>query len=93
MTILSDTEIHRELKMLAGWIKHGDEIKKTFEFNNFVEAMKFVNSTASLSERANHHPDIDIRWTKVFLVLSTHSEGGITHKDVALAKEIDSLLK
>jgi len=55
--------------------------------------MGFINSIALLAERANHHPDIDIRWNKVQLVLSTHSEGGITQKDIALAKEIESFRK
>jgi 4a-hydroxytetrahydrobiopterin dehydratase len=93
MTILNDSEIHRELKNLTGWIRLGDEIKKKFEFKDFVQAMGFVNSIALLAERANHHPDIDIRWNKVQLVLSTHSEGGITQKDIALAKEIESFQK
>jgi len=93
MTILNDSEIHRELKIMTGWIKLGDKIKKKFEFKDFIQAMGFVNSVALLAERANHHPDIDIRWNKVLLVLSTHSENGITKKDIALAKEIQSLLK
>ena len=78
---------------MTGWIKLGDKIKKKFEFKDFIQAMGFVNSVALLAERANHHPDIDIRWNKVLLVLSTHSENGITKKDIALAKEIQSLLK
>jgi 4a-hydroxytetrahydrobiopterin dehydratase len=78
---------------LTGWIQLGDKIKKKFEFKDFVQAMGFINSIALLAERANHHPDIDIRWNKVQLVLSTHSEGGITQKDIALAKEIESFRK
>ncbi len=78
---------------MTGWIKLGDKIKKKFEFKDFVQAMGFINSIALLAERANHHPDIDIRWNKVQLVLSTHSEGGITQKDIALAKEIESFRK
>jgi 4a-hydroxytetrahydrobiopterin dehydratase len=93
MSILNDSEIKRELKKLTGWIKLGDEIKKKFEFKDFVQAMGFVNSIALLAERANHHPDIDIRWNKVQLVLSTHSDGGITQKDISLAKEIESFQK
>jgi 4a-hydroxytetrahydrobiopterin dehydratase len=93
MSILNDSEIKRELKKLTGWIKLGDEIKKKFEFKDFVQAMGFVNSIALLAERANHHPDIDIRWNKIQLVLSTHSEGGITQKDISLAKEIESFQK
>ena len=93
MARLNNTKIQQELKHLTGWEKRRNEIKKKFEFKDFVQAMGFVNSVALLAERANHHPDIDIRWNKVLLVLSTHSEGGITRKDIALAKEIQSLLK
>ena len=78
---------------MTGWIKLGVKIKKKFVFKDFVQAMGFINSIALLAERANHHPDIDIRWNKVQLVLSTHSEGGITQKDIALAKEIESFRK
>jgi 4a-hydroxytetrahydrobiopterin dehydratase len=93
MARLNNTKIQQELKHLTGWAKQRNGIKKKFEFKDFVQAMGFVNSIALLAERANHHPDIDIRWNKVLLVLSTHSEGGITKKDIALAKEIQSLLK
>jgi 4a-hydroxytetrahydrobiopterin dehydratase len=93
MKILSDSEIQKELNNLTGWIKSGDEIKRKFEFKDFGQAMGFVNSIALLAERANHHPDIDIRWNKVQLVLSTHSEGGVTQKDISLAKEIESIQK
>jgi 4a-hydroxytetrahydrobiopterin dehydratase len=93
MARLNNTKIQQELKHLTGWAKRRNEIEKKFEFKDFVQAMGFVNSIALLAERANHHPDIDIRWNKVLLVLSTHSEGGITKKDIALAKEIQSLLK
>jgi 4a-hydroxytetrahydrobiopterin dehydratase len=93
MSLLSDLEIQREIKILAGWIKQGEEISKTYEFKDFVQAVGFVNSVSSLAEQANHHPDIDIRWNKVVLRLTTHSEAGITQKDIALAKQIDSLIK
>jgi 4a-hydroxytetrahydrobiopterin dehydratase len=93
MTRLNNTKIQQELKHLSGWVKRRIEIRKKIEFKDFIRAMGFVNSVALLAERANHHPDIDIRWNKVLLVLSTHSEGGITKKDIALAKEIQSLLK
>ncbi|MGA3287247.1 MAG: 4a-hydroxytetrahydrobiopterin dehydratase [Bacteroidota bacterium] len=93
MARLNNTKIQQELKHLTGWTKRRIEIRKKFKFKDFVRAMGFVNSVALLAERANHHPDVDIRWNKVLLVLSTHSEGGITRKDIALAKEIQSLLK
>ncbi len=91
MGLLTQDQINQELKSLHGWVLEGREIKKTFELKDFVHAMGFVNSVALLAEKANHHPDLDIRWNKVTLVLSTHSAGGLTEKDMALAKAIEGL--
>ncbi|MBI3578298.1 MAG: 4a-hydroxytetrahydrobiopterin dehydratase [Ignavibacteriales bacterium] len=89
--LLSETQIQSQLKDLKGWSQIGNEIKRTYELKDFVHAMGFVNSVALLAEKANHHPDIDIRWNKVTLVLSTHSAGGLTDNDFNLAKAIDRL--
>ena len=90
MAILTQAEVKTELMSMRGWTLHdGKEIRKEFTHKHFVEAMSFVTAVALLAQRANHHPDIDIRWGTVRLALSTHSEGGITQKDIALAKEID----
>lgn len=91
MALLTQEQINHELKSMKGWKQNGKEIEKEFEFKDFVRAMGFVNSVALLAERADHHPDIDIRWNRVKLVLSTHSEGGLTDKDFKLAKKIDTL--
>ncbi len=91
MPLISQDQISQELRVLKGWALVGREIRKTFELQDFVRAMGFVNSVALLSEKANHHPDIDIRWNKVTLTLSTHSAGGLTERDIALAKEIERL--
>lgn len=64
-------------------------MSRTFVFGDFVEAMSFVVAVSLVAERAFHHPDIDIRWNKVTLTLSTHSEGGLTQKDVDLAASLD----
>jgi len=90
-TVLKGEELEKNLASLKGWTRQGTEIRKTIEHGDFVHAIGFVNSVALLAERMNHHPDIDIRWNKVTLVLSTHSAGGITEFDIALAKEIDAL--
>ncbi|HEX2420109.1 MAG TPA: 4a-hydroxytetrahydrobiopterin dehydratase, partial [Acidimicrobiia bacterium] len=66
----------------------GNSLVAEFEFKDFAEAMQFVNRVAEMAESVDHHPDIDIRWNKVRLVLSTHSEGGITQKDLDLAGQI-----
>ena len=66
-------------------------ILRTFQFKDFPAAIKFTNAVAELAEEAWHHPDIDIRWNKVTLSLTTHDAGGLTEKDFALAKKFDAL--
>ncbi len=73
------------------WKREGESLVANLEFKDFAESMRFVNQVANKAEQANHHPDIDIRWNKVRLVLSTHSEGGITQKDLDLARSISLL--
>ena len=73
------------------WGRTGDVIARTFEFKDFVVAMKFVNAVAEAAENARHHPDVDIRWNKVTLALSTHDAGGLTERDFALARRCDAL--
>ncbi len=87
--LLSDITIQRELGGLPGWSRRGEVLTRTYQFRNFSEAMDFVNRVADEAESADHHPDIDIRYSKVTLSLSTHSAGGITDNDIALAKAID----
>jgi len=89
MAKLTSAQIQKRLKELATWRKRGDTIWRTFEMADFVAAMKFVKHVARLSENANHHPDIDIRWNKVTLTLSTHSAGCLTEKDFDLATKLD----
>jgi 4a-hydroxytetrahydrobiopterin dehydratase len=72
------------------WERSGESISRTFTFADFNEAMGFVTRVAIASEVANHHPDIDIRWNKVTIVLSTHSESALTSKDLNLAAQFDS---
>lgn len=86
---LSDIAIQRELGNLPGWSRRGDVITKTFQFRNFLTGINFVTAVANAAEAVDHHPDIDIRYTKIICSLSTHSAGGITQKDLDLAKQID----
>jgi 4a-hydroxytetrahydrobiopterin dehydratase len=88
---LSDIEIQRELGTLAGWTRKGDSLVKTFTFAKFPAGITFVDRVAEAAEEMDHHPDLDIRYTKITAVLSTHSAGGITANDIALAKEMDRL--
>ncbi len=79
------------LSTLPQWQRNGEIISRTFEFKDFPAAMQFVNAVAELAEQAQHHPDIDVRWNKVTLALTTHDAGGLTEKDFALARECDAL--
>ena len=87
--LLDEEEIEQRLDELGDWEREGDEIAKVFEFDDFPAAMHFVNAVANLAERYDHHPDIDIRYNKVKLSLSTHSEGGLTPRDFDVAGEIE----
>jgi 4a-hydroxytetrahydrobiopterin dehydratase len=88
---MDETKIILALTTLPQWQRDGQMISRTFEFADFVAAMKFVTAVADLAEQAQHHPDIDIRWNKVTLALTTHDAGGLTQKDFALAKQCDTL--
>ncbi|WP_068163373.1 4a-hydroxytetrahydrobiopterin dehydratase [Rhodococcus phenolicus] len=89
--LLSDTEIDAALAALPGWSRVGNSLVRTIESATFPDAVALVSRVAEVAEEANHHPDIDIRWRKVTYTLSTHSAGGITASDPALARRIDSL--
>ncbi|HVF14741.1 MAG TPA: 4a-hydroxytetrahydrobiopterin dehydratase [Acidimicrobiales bacterium] len=91
MTQLPDDEITTGLASLPGWERSGDEIAKEYELGNFRDSVSFVVRLSYEAEAANHHPDLDIRWNRVRVVLSTHSEGGITAKDLDLAGVIEDL--
>jgi 4a-hydroxytetrahydrobiopterin dehydratase len=85
-------EIKEALKDLPAWEVEGKNIERTFEFEDFAQAIDFVNGVAELAEEAEHHPDIDIRYNKVRVILSTHSKGGLTDLDFDLAEKIDTLV-
>jgi len=92
MERIPEAELAGYLAQAPQWTREGIEITRTFTFRNFREAMGFVVQVALLAERADHHPDIDIRYKQVTLRLSTHSAGGLTEKDFALAQQIDQLV-
>jgi 4a-hydroxytetrahydrobiopterin dehydratase len=92
MVIVTFEQLEDELRQLSGWGHVDGSIQKHFQFESFMAGIEFVNSVAALSEQSNHHPDIDIRYTKIIITLSTHSEGGVTEKDLKLAKDIDKLV-
>ncbi len=94
MALLSDSEVQERLAAAAGWeLADPSSIAREETFPGFVEAIAFVDRVAAVAEEANHHPDILVHgWNKVRLTLSTHSEGGLTDADFALASRIDGLL-
>ena len=90
--LLTDDQVSEALQGLGGWSREGNSIVRTAELASFPAAIEAVRRIAAIAEARDHHPDIDIRWRTVTFRCSTHSEGGITDKDVELAGEIDSVL-
>jgi 4a-hydroxytetrahydrobiopterin dehydratase len=91
MDLLTEDEITARLSGLAGWQRQGSAITATFSRADFRDSLLFTGAVAYLAEAANHHPDVAIAWNKVTLTLSTHSAGGLTAADFALATQINAL--
>ncbi|MCX8057697.1 MAG: 4a-hydroxytetrahydrobiopterin dehydratase [Ignavibacteria bacterium] len=90
MEIIPIKELENYLSEMKNWFIEGNSITKNFVFPNFKEAINFVNKVANLAEEKNHHPDIKIfNYRNVTINLSTHSAGGVTHKDLELARLIE----
>lgn len=88
---LSDAQIEEALAGLKGWAREGDALVKRFRFGTYMDGIAFVNAVAGRAEAADHHPDLEVSWGRVVVRLTTHDAGGITSKDVALAREIEGL--
>jgi 4a-hydroxytetrahydrobiopterin dehydratase len=90
--LLSDDDINQRLEGLPAWTATESggtrAITATFEFSDFADALAFVNQVGHEAEQINHHPDIDIRWNKVTLVQSSHSDGGVTAADFGMVNAI-----
>ena len=91
MTKLSEPEIVERLTDAKGWERHGDMLVRSWQFPSFRRALEFVNQVGALVEKADHHPDILLSYRTVRLELSTHSEGGLTDRDFALAVELGAI--
>jgi 4a-hydroxytetrahydrobiopterin dehydratase len=91
MSLLSEDEITAALGSIAGWERAGNAITRTVKLGDFRDAVLYVGAVAHLAQAANHHPDVAISWNKVTLTLSTHSAGGLTSADFALAAQISAL--
>ena len=90
MPKLTEQEIAERLSVLSGWKGEGNAIRKSFNFAKFADGIRFVDRVALAADAMDHHPDVDIRYTTVTMVLSTHSAGGLTRKDFELAGKIDA---
>lgn len=91
MAKLSDEEITVKLAELDGWTREGETIVKSYDRGDFTGSVEFVDSIVEPAEGMNHHPDLSISWNEVEVAISTHSVGGLTANDFALARAIDAL--
>ena len=92
MALLAADEIDRALAGdLSAWQRDGDAITREIQASSFLEGIRLVQRVAEAAEAMDHHPDIDIRYTTLTFTLSTHSEGGLTAKDLELARRVDRL--
>jgi 4a-hydroxytetrahydrobiopterin dehydratase len=89
MPRLTDDEIRRRLETLPGWELAEGKVGKEYRFDDFRQAIAFVNRVADAADAADHHPDIHNTYDRVRLDLHTHSEGGVTDKDLALAETVE----
>jgi 4a-hydroxytetrahydrobiopterin dehydratase len=91
MPTLTAKQLGVHLKAVPNWSKRTQMIVRTFQFKGFLNGIDFINRIAGKAQKSNHHPDIDIRFNKVTLKLTTHDEGGITEKDFSLARQCDEV--
>jgi 4a-hydroxytetrahydrobiopterin dehydratase len=86
---LDESTIADKLSTLPGWTRQGEAIVRTFAFAGFPDAVAFVERLVAPAELLNHHPDVDLRYNKVIVTLSTHDQGGLTELDFRLAGLVD----
>jgi|SRR5690348_1482257 len=92
MAVLTDEQIDAALPDLDGWERVDGALRRSVRFPAFLAGIDAVRRVGEHAEAQDHHPDIDIRWRTVTFVLVTHSEGGITHKDLDMARDIDGIV-
>ncbi len=90
MARLSEEEIEEALASCDDWRREGEAIVKEFDRGDFAGSVDFVNAIAPRAEEMNHHPDLEISWSKVTVTITTHSEGGLTNNDFELARKVDA---
>jgi 4a-hydroxytetrahydrobiopterin dehydratase len=89
--VLSTKEVTKKLESLPGWSLRKPKIIRTFSFEEFIDGIDFVQKVSIIAQKANHHPDINIRFNKVTMSLTSHDSGGITSKDVTMAEKCDEI--
>lgn len=92
MAVLTDEQVDAALPELGGWERADGALRRSVKFPAFLDGIDAVKRVAEHAESKDHHPDIDIRWRTVTFALVTHSEGGITEKDLQMARDIDGIL-
>ena len=90
--LLDSSELDDALKKCPEWEPEGKAIARTIEFEDFNDAIDFVNDLAEIADKAQHHPDILISYNKVTLTLTTHDSGGVTELDIEVAQRVDNLV-
>lgn len=92
MAGFSESEINSKLSDVSGWSYENDQVTRTFSFDTFLGGIEFVSKVAQTAEAADHHPDIDIRYSNIKIAVSSHDVGGITDRDFKLAAAINGLV-
>ena len=90
---LEKSEIERRLRALPGWEFKDNAISKLYRFKTFMDGIRFLNQVAEMAEAADHHPDVQINYTRITFSCSTHDQGGVTEKDFKLASQIEEAYK
>ena len=91
MSILSDEKIKEELSNMDGWIFKDNQVSKSYNFDKYMDGIKFVNVLARVAEEVNHHPDLVVGWCKVSVSFTSHDQGGVTSDCISMAKNVDKL--
>ena len=89
--LLTEAEIQENAKVLSGWTVEDSKLQTTRRFKNFIQAIEFVNKLVQPAESAGHHPDIEISYNKVKIILTTHDAGGLTQTDFDVARVISQI--
>ena len=91
MSLLSNVEANKQLKLLDGWNLDSNAIKKEYIFDSYMKSIRFINLLAEKAEKNNHHPDLVVGWRKINLVFTSHDLGGVTQLCIKMAQEAEKI--